>query len=607
MINETSTILNNNYFSPLQKTPEIKILLTQIITYKNDNDKMLEILIQINTILQYNREESVKNIEQLTKFLEHNFNLLSVKIIIKIFINLSKLLFHNSSLQIILCNNFFKTFLNLIKEKDNPEDENKYLIQTVGNIIKISGSHLSNDIKENIDDIGDKCLKKDIPTKKKIILLQILIEFIRSSPIVSFNRMMKNDDFLIRIILINFKSEDIDMRLIISELAYAFFNLIKNRDINIKKNYFQIIYDLIINHFKDTKDDSDLYILHGCILLIKPLILIKELFQDKSKEILEILFLYKNISYLPIKNSIIEFIPDLTDYLEDNEKLFEKFCDFLIDEYILNNNESNNSLILLSLKKLSTKIDKNIFEIRAEKIIMCLKNKFENNKYIIKKDEIECLSELLINYSDSILKKIELNLIFDKIFECGFNETHVNFLEKIINLYSTEIKDEIKLIKIILISLNIISLILAKKIDLNNSFRHISKYFNSLNQNEQKAYFKKKFIDTRAKIGQLLINFLEKEQKNKSTFENIKLQMTISAIKLLKILNHPSFAKDILFYYQKSCFPLLKQKIKSVLKIEIISLITSNWFKYNEKDKEINSVIETILEDLLNYYLIIKK
>ena len=59
MINETSTILNNNYFSPLQKTPEIKILLTQIITYKNDNDKMLEILIQINTILQYNREESV--------------------------------------------------------------------------------------------------------------------------------------------------------------------------------------------------------------------------------------------------------------------------------------------------------------------------------------------------------------------------------------------------------------------------------------------------------------------------------------------------------------------------------------------------------------------
>ena len=580
MINETSTILNNNFFSPLQKTPEIKILLSQIITYKNDNDKMIEVLIQINTILQYNREESVKNIEQLTKFLEHNFNLLSVKIIIKIFVNLSKLLFHNSSLQLILCNNFFKTFLNLIKGKDNPEDENKYLIKTVGNIIKISGSHLSNDIKENIDDIGDKCLKNEIPTKKKIILLQILIEFIRSSPIVSFNRMMKNDDFLIRIILINFKSEDINMRLVISELTYAFFSLIKNRDINIKKNYFQILYDLIIIHFKNVDEVSGLNILHGCILLIKPLILIKELFQDKSKEILKILFEYKNSSYLPIKNTIIEYIPDLTDYLEDNEKLFEKFCDFLIDEYILNDNESNNSLILLSLKKLSTKIDKSIFEIRAEKIIMCLKNKFENNKYIIKKDEIECLSELLINYSDSILKKIELNLIFDKIFECGFNETHVNFLQKILNLYSTEIKDEIKLIKIILICLNIISLILAKKIDLNHSFRNISKYFHTLNQNEKKAYFKKAFIDTRTKIGQLLINFLEKEQKNKNTFENIKLEMTISAIKLLKILNHPNFAKDILFYYQKSCFPLLKQKIKSALKIEIISLITSNWFKY---------------------------
>ena len=95
---------------------------------------------------------------------------------------------------------------------------------------------------------------------------------------------------------------------------------------------------------------------------------------------------------------------------------------------------------------------------------MCLKNKFENKKYKIKKDEIECLSELLINYSESILKKIDLNLIFDKIFECGFNDTHVNFIQKIINLYSTKIKDEIKMIKIILISLNVISLILAKRL-----------------------------------------------------------------------------------------------------------------------------------------------
>ena len=213
--------------------------------------------------------------------------------------------------------------------------------------------------------------------------------------------------------------------------------------------------------------------MHGSISLIKSIIIIKELFFDKSKEILEILFKFKNMTYPPIKNAIIEYIPDLTDYFEDNEKLFEKFCDFLIDEYILNNNDSNNSLILLSLKKLSTQIDKTIFEIRAEKIIVCLKNKFESKNYIIKTDEIECLSELLINYSESILKKIDLNLIFDKIFDCGFNDTHVNFLEKIINLYSTQIKDEIKMIKIILISLNVISLILDKKIDLKNSFKKI--------------------------------------------------------------------------------------------------------------------------------------
>ena len=41
-------------------------------------------------------------------------------------------------------------------------------------------------------------------------------------------------------------------------------------------------------------------------------------------------------------------------------------------------------------------------------------------------------------------------------------------------------------------------------------------------------------------------------------------------------------------------------------KIEIISLISANWFNYSETDKEINTVIEHILEDLLNYYLMVK-
>ena len=65
MINETSTILNK-YIPVLPKTSEIKILLDQLIIYKNNNDQMMEILRQINSIFQYNREESDNNIEHLT-------------------------------------------------------------------------------------------------------------------------------------------------------------------------------------------------------------------------------------------------------------------------------------------------------------------------------------------------------------------------------------------------------------------------------------------------------------------------------------------------------------------------------------------------------------
>ena len=480
MINETSTLLNK-YIPVLPKTSEIKILLNQLISYKNDNEKLLEILGQINSIFQYNREESDSNIEQLTKFIENNFEHFTVKIILKIVTFLSKLLSHNSSLQIILSRHFYKLLMTILLEKNNTDEENSHIIKNIGEIIKMCGSHLSNNIKTNIDDIGNKCLNNEISIEKKVIYLQILIEFINSSPTVSFNKMTKTDSFLMKLILIYYKDSHIEMRKIISDLTFSFFSLIENRENNVKENYFKIIYDLIINNFKNiknSKNDNDVFIIHGSILLIKSIIIMKEYFNGKSNEILEILFIFKDSKYLPIKNNIIEYIPDLTDYLINNIKLLERFCDFLIDEYISNKDQLTNTLILSSLEKLSTKIPKEFFEYRAEKIILCLKKKFEDKNYIIKRDEVECLSELLTNYYDSILKKISLNSIFEKIFECGFNDVHVNFLQKLINIYleldkNPKIRAKEEIITVILVSLNVISLILSKTIKLNNSFLNI--------------------------------------------------------------------------------------------------------------------------------------
>ena len=615
MINEGSTLLNN-YFTFLPKISEIKILLNQLIIYRNDSDQIVEILRQLSSILQYNHEESANIIEQLTKFIEKNFDFFTIKIILKIFTSLSKFLSQNSSLQIILCRYFYKVLFLIITQINNTDEENNHIIKNIGNIIKMCGSHLSNDIKSNIDEIGNNCLKEEIPIKKKVILLKILIEFIKSSPMVSFNKMMKTEGFLIKLILIYYKDPYIEMREIISDLTYSFFNLIENRDIDSKENFFQIIYDIIINNFKNeniqnNQNNLDIFLIHGSILLIKSIIIMKEYFNEKSNEILEILFRFKNSEYLPIKHRIIEYIPDLTDYLIKNKKLFENFCDFLIDEYISNKHKETNTLILSSLEKLSTKIPKELFEYRAEKIILCLKIKFENKNYIIKKDEVECLSELLTNYHYSIFKKISLNLIFDKIFECGFNETHVNFLQKLIHIYSEKDNNEKNggeedIITVILVSLNVISLILSKKINLNNSFLNISKNIKLLNNINSKKYFMNFFKSTRKQIGNVLIQYLEKEQKNKLTFDIVKVQMKRSAINFLKKINHPYFDKDILLFYNKSCFPFLKEKIKSIEKIEIISLITSKWIPKISNDKEINTEIERIVNDLLNYYLIIK-
>jgi hypothetical protein len=371
MINETSTLLNN-YLPLLPKTSEIKILLNQLIIHKDDNDQIIEILRQISSILQYNREEIVNIVEQLINFIEANFHHLTIKIIIKMFTSLSKFLSHNTSLQIILCRHFYKELFLIITQKDNTQEENNHIIKNIGNIIKMCGSHLSNDIKKNIDEICNKCLDDDIPITKKVILLKILIEFIKCSPMVSYNKMMKTEGFLIKLILIYYKDADIDMRTIISDLTYSFFNLIENRDNDTKENYFQTIYGIIINNFENNniqnnQTDNDTFLLHGSILLIKSIIVMKEYFNEKSNKIMEILFKYKNNEYLPIKNKIIEYIPDLTDYLIKNKALYENFCDFLIDEYISNKDQNTNTLILSSLEKLSTKIPKELFEYRAEK------------------------------------------------------------------------------------------------------------------------------------------------------------------------------------------------------------------------------------------------
>ena len=181
-------------------------------------------------------------------------------------------------------------------------------------------------------------------------MIQILIEFINSAPIISFNKMTKTKSIQ-KLIAENFKHSDIEIRNIISELAFAFFCLLKNRDNDIRKNYFQIIYDLIIGILGHITKDTDIFAIHGSILLIKSISLIKDLFHAQSKHILLILFKFKDCSYLPIKNSIIEFIPDLTDYIRDNENIFEKFFDFLIDEYIRDINEYTNSLIDLDKKQ----------------------------------------------------------------------------------------------------------------------------------------------------------------------------------------------------------------------------------------------------------------
>ena len=632
MINGTRNIpqINTNL---IEKT-EINCLIDKLVEYKNNlSDELRMTVKDICSILQEEREESGKYISEIIKKIAEKDQNLPLKVLMSIFDLFLKFLQNNNLLLIKILNKFYPIFISKIMKNENTVEENENIISRIGKILKKCGHLSSYDVETEIDNsIYANCEREKIPITKKIVLIRLLIGFFESTPTVTYNKIIETEDKFFALIGIYYKDSVYDMRIAIADLTRSFFRLLENRD-NAKKDfYFQKIYGLIKENVIENYKNCNSFKLHGSILLIKAILPFSDKIVNNSQKILDKLFLLKNKDFLPVKNSIIEIIFDFHTNNEFIDNYLDKFCQFYIEEYRLDKEESTKNLIMNTLGKLSIYIPEEKFEQIAKEIISWLKVKFENkNKYaIVKHYEIRCLSQLMENYKELILKNIPLVNILEKMFQSGFSDTHVEFIQKLIYNYGPNTEERIN---IILISLNIISLILVKKFELKNSLHNINKLRHRLlgennctksqkldlyslksdfsnrtlcSDRKESTLIKNNnqilniYLVNKNKIAYELINYLEVQEQNKSTFQKVMENMTNSAIKLLGNIDHPCFNKDILLFYKNFCESCLSE---NNLKIEIIKLAKSKWVpNYNEvKDIVIKESIGNIVNKFLNY------
>ena len=493
-----------------------------------------------------------------------------------------------------------------------------------------------------------------------------LIELININPVITYNKLIKDfNKYFYEVIKNLYKDINIDIRNLIESLLTNFFELSLKRDI--KNINTEKIFSLILQNTNGLKIVKDLNIIHGILCLLKAISFKTDFFILKYNQILEFIC---NLTI--IKNDIIQekIIENISHFCKLNVKefqknFFEKFFKYLIDSFKYNKNRKIKNLILKSFGELSLIIDKEVFILKINEIIILIAKDMEN---IINISGIECISNLIKNYSNIFFEKISFEKILLNIFKIGFSKAHKNFLENLLNLYKNNSNDNnLEKNKIIFISLNIISIILSKKIfPLKNAS---NKYIEIFHLDDDLSLLKNKSEPIRKNNGKNnliqsfeytlnlnienfeifkyqirkelnnYLNDLENKIYNSNEINKIKFideltEIKINALNFLNKINHQFFNKDILYFYQNFCLNLiyydkkifsndndlitinyqLIENYKKIL-IAIINLLQSKWIpnyinninnpKNINFDNNDNYILENILDTFLNFILII--
>lgn len=105
------------------------------------------------------------------------------------------------------------------------------ITKTIGNLIRIGGTHTSQIIEGNIDSLFEKFSNEQNMKYEttKFALISLIKEYAKNSPVIVYNKIIENFDAFLRIVD-SYKDPRFFIREATQELVEEFLKLLSNRD-----------------------------------------------------------------------------------------------------------------------------------------------------------------------------------------------------------------------------------------------------------------------------------------------------------------------------------------------------------------------------------------
>ena len=604
------------------------------------------------TLLSYYIRRNRQILDEIIKKISFFFNSnsdISNKILVKAINMILNLLTENNHI-INFINMVLPILVNYLTFYNKSLSSFEEINNTIGRLIKIGGISIKQIIEKNIESLMLKFNKEDESTyfkyeNTKFALIQYLCKIMENSSIYIFNKMKEKNTFEIFLgILDYYKDPKPEVRYIIGELVKQFIHMLNERDSKTKNEYLKILYNYLYSQFViHAQENNDMptnsYLVSGFLIILQKIYFSEpSFFKDPElyKKLVENLTKCRN----SIKNNIIrvDFIKFVPKLLQMNKDLFiQHFLkDFLEFSNTLLNIKTSidiRNALFLTLGTLSLAIDRELFEISLDKLLLLIKTLFQE-KNILDKEMVKCLSDLFSNkdnvYLEVIRKEVNFYDILQKLFRNTISIYQLEYLESIMSAFNNYTREHISTA---ITSLNVVSLILCDEqfdfeyfyqvID-DNTKDLISPQLNSIlsetNKNIKKNILNQNNttnIGVNLNIIKTIVGGIVEPPLEEDTEEKIKSipfyikckclnnqKLIIGALNLFSRIKNTLFGKDMLKFFQKKVLPFLTFASPKIIK-KILDVALSKFVKIYEDD--INFSIYTIngiLDEILNLLLI---
>ena len=538
-----------------------------------------------------NRNKSNKIIKIISLFLK-NENL-SVLTIIKII---------NSILTILTENNHIITFLKLMLpiliHLTNYENKELTLIdkilEVIGNLIKLAEIYTRQIIENLIDGIFEKLSTNLNDYKIKYSYIHLLIEIIKNSPTVSYNKIIeKNNSDIILKILNYYQDSELKIRESIGKLIESFSIMFNNRGEFTKNNFYDLIYKNLFNSYKKYLEKNN-NIPHNTNYSTGFILIIISSFQNsyfkneiKYRELCEILMkntLTKNT------NIKIYFFEVLSILAKINPTIFEKDYSKKVFDYIRSNLNPKDAVLR---RKIIKCIGELIIILSYESISPYLNDIIQYLKILVferkKNYEVifECLSQILKSqnglYIEDILKNFDIYLILPRMFLTGITNGHLNYILELLSIFHDTSNQHIF---ILIIVLNTISLLIS-----NDNFEMVN--FNKNNFILNIPNLNKLVEETKKNVNNYLKEF--KDSYNEDLIKTIYYSLS-----LISQITNKYFIEDIFIFYYEKILRYLNSDFIDIKK-KTIELSNSPFMKIYPNNKNLSLyIMNNILDSFLN-------